>query len=91
MQEAELPIAPIPIPSPLSAPAPEQEEAEFKVELNELEEVPGITQGIADSLRQMGITSVEQLYSVDIDVLMSIKGMGEKRASLVVEALKAYK
>lgn len=85
----------IPEPKPVAAPPqPTQQpvkEESYKIEILELEEVPGVTQDIADSLRAIGISSVEQLGELDVDTLLSIKGVGEKRAGLIIKALQELK
>lgn len=83
------PAAP-PLPKPMTS-QPEEVEESSAIEILELDHVPGVTPDIASALRAMGISTVEELGELDIDTLLSIKGVGEKRATSIVEALKEFK
>jgi glycosyltransferase involved in cell wall biosynthesis len=77
---------PPPKPTPLVQDEPRPEEkAQPAVEL---EDIPGITSAIAENLRYMGVKSVYDLMDLDLDELMNVKGMGEKRAQSVLDYLE---
>jgi glycosyltransferase involved in cell wall biosynthesis len=81
--------------APPPPPAPSHEvEAEtepVEIQVLELEQVPGITPQIADALHEMGIHSVDELRMMQVEDLMAVKYVGEKRAELIIQGLTQYK
>ncbi|MHA2118166.1 MAG: glycosyltransferase, partial [Candidatus Thorarchaeota archaeon] len=67
---------------------PEEQEVEtFDIEKLALDQIPGVTPQIASALNTMGVYTPEELGKLDSETLMSIKGVGEKRAGLIIDAL----
>jgi predicted flap endonuclease-1-like 5' DNA nuclease len=77
-------------PPPPPEPAYEAEPEPVEIQVLELEQVPGITPQIADALHEMGVHSVDELRMMEIDDLMAVKYVGEKRAELIIQGLTQY-
>lgn len=62
-------------------------EAEAKeVHIEELQLLPGVTPAIADGLEKLGIGSIQDVLDVGVDGLLPVKGIGERKAELIVTA-----
>ncbi|MBT7698440.1 MAG: transcription termination/antitermination protein NusA, partial [Desulfobacterales bacterium] len=53
-----------------------------------LMEIPGVSIGIADVLYEKGFISVEELSLADVEDLVQIRGIGEKKAEQLIENAK---
>jgi small subunit ribosomal protein S3 len=73
-------------------PAPEAEPVEIitekKTDISNLKKVPGIGPSVIKKLEKAKITSLEELYAMELDDLMAIEGIGQKTAELLVKHLK---
>ncbi len=65
------------------------DKAVTKKEEFSLEELPGISEKIAESLKETGIKSIEDILKAKVEGLVKIKGIGEaKAAKIMIEAKK---
>jgi len=62
-----------------------KEEVEEDKELEELRLVPGVGEAKAEILRQAGYRSIKELRKASVEELSSVKGIGEKLASKIIE------
>ena len=79
---------------PKEKPAEEKKKPEQKPELTgktdiaQIKKIPGIGPSVVKKLDKAKITSLEELFEMDIDDIMSIDGIGEKTASIIIKHLK---
>lgn len=69
-------------------------EAEVEVEhtraLSQLTAVPGISNMTAELLYQNGFKSVEDVAAADLEALLEIDGLGQEKASAILQAVRDY-
>jgi small subunit ribosomal protein S3 len=61
---------------------------EKKTDIKKLTEIPGLGPSIVKKLEKAKITSLEELYSMDVDDIVSIEGIGKKTAETIIKKLK---
>lgn len=61
---------------------------EKKTDISNLKKIPGIGPSVIKKLEKAKITSLEELYAMELDDLMAIEGIGQKTAELLVKHLK---
>jgi transcription termination factor NusA len=59
-----------------------------KTDIKKLTEIKGIGPSIVKKFEKAGITSLEELYELDVDDLAAIEGIGEKTATNIIKGLK---
>ncbi len=59
-----------------------------KTDIKKLAEIQGIGPSVIKKLEKAKITSLEELYEMDIDSVMSIEGIGKKTAEMIIKKLK---
>ena len=59
-----------------------------KTDIKQIKKIPGIGPSVVKKLDKAKITSLEELFEMDIDDIMSIEGIGEKTASIIIKHLK---
>ncbi len=59
-----------------------------KTDIKKLAEIQGVGPSVIKKLEKAKITSLEELYEMDIDSVMSIKGIGKKTAEIIIKKLK---
>ena len=59
-----------------------------KTDIKKITEIPGIGASIVKKLEKAKIGSLEELYEMDIDGILSIKGIGKKTAETIIKNLK---
>jgi len=59
-----------------------------KTDIKKLAEIQGIGPSVIKKLEKAKITSLEELYEMDIDSVMSIEGIGKKTAEIIIKKLK---
>lgn len=59
-----------------------------KTDIKKITEIPGIGASIVKKLEKAKIGSLEQLYEMDIDGILSIEGIGKKTAETIIKNLK---
>ena len=55
-----------------------------------LTELDGVTPKIAETLKQAGYTSVQDIYTASLEELCNLEGMGQKTAERLKEAAKYF-
>jgi small subunit ribosomal protein S3 len=75
--------------------APKEEEKkpaeltpEKKTDIKLITNVPGIGPSVLKKLEKAKVTSLEELYAMDLDDLMAIDGIGKKTAELIVKNIR---
>ncbi len=68
--------------------AERREEALEKLEKLEVTKIPGIPSNVLTALHKAGIKNAREVYEMDINDLIEIKGIGIKRAEKLKEVLK---
>ena len=58
-----------------------------KTDIKKLAEIQGIGPSVIKKLEKAKITSLEELYEMDIDSVMSIEGIGKKTAETIIKKL----
>jgi small subunit ribosomal protein S3 len=66
--------------------APEVEKK--KTDIKKLTEIKGVGPSIVKKFEKAGITSLEELYELDVDDLAAIEGIGEKTATNIIKGLR---
>jgi small subunit ribosomal protein S3 len=61
---------------------------EKKTDIKLITKVPGIGPSVLKKLDKAKVTSLEELYAMDLDDLMAIDGIGKKTAELIVKNLR---
>jgi len=59
-----------------------------KTDIKKLTEIKGIGPSIVKKFEKAGITSLEELYEMDVDDLSSIEGIGGKTAENIIKSLR---
>jgi small subunit ribosomal protein S3 len=59
-----------------------------KTDIKKLTEIRGIGPSIVKKFEKAGITSLEELYEIDVDDLAAIEGIGGKTAENIIKSLK---
>lgn len=59
-----------------------------KTDIKKITEIPGIGASIVKKLERAKIGSLEELYEMDIDGILSIEGIGKKTAETIIKNLK---
>jgi len=59
-----------------------------KTDIKKITEIPGIGASIVKKLEKAKIGSLEELYEMDIDSILSIEGIGKKTAATIIKNLK---
>ena len=66
----------------------EPEAEKKKTDIKKLTEIKGIGPSIVKKFEKAGITSLEELYELDVDDLAAIEGIGEKTATNIIKGLR---
>jgi small subunit ribosomal protein S3 len=66
----------------------EPEVEKKKTDIKKLTEIKGIGPSIVKKFEKAGITSLEELYELDVDDLAAIEGIGEKTATNIIKSLR---
>ena len=61
---------------------------EKKTDIKKITEIPGIGPSIVKKMKKAKIDSLEELYDMDIDGILSIEGIGKKTAEIIIKNLK---
>jgi small subunit ribosomal protein S3 len=61
---------------------------EKKTDINNITKIPGIGPSVLKKLEKARITSLEELYTMNLDDLIAIDGIGNKTAELIVKNIK---
>ncbi len=64
-----------------------QKEAK-KTDIKKVAEIQGVGPSVVKKLEKAKVESLEELYEMDIDSIMSIEGIGKKTAEIIVKNLK---
>ena len=75
-------------PEPKTEETKTREEPEKKTDIKRLAEIPGVGPSVIKKFEKAGIKSLEELYTMDIDDIVSIEGIGKKTAETVIKRLK---
>jgi small subunit ribosomal protein S3 len=67
---------------------PLEEKLEKKTDIKRITEMPGIGPSILKKLEKAKITSLEELYIMNLDDLIAIDGIGKKTAELIVKNIR---
>ena len=59
-----------------------------KTDIKKLAEIQGIGPSVIKKLEKAKITSLEELYEMDVDSIVSIEGIGKKTAEIIIKKLK---
>ena len=59
-----------------------------KTDIKKITEIPGLGASIVKKLEKAKIGSLEELYEMDIDGILSIEGIGKKTAETIIKNLK---
>ena len=59
-----------------------------KTDIKKLAEIQGIGPSIIKKLEKAKITSLEELYEMDVNSIVSIEGIGKKTAEIIIKKLK---
>ncbi|HHF55547.1 MAG TPA: 30S ribosomal protein S3 [Thermoplasmatales archaeon] len=65
-----------------------REEALEKLEAMDVMDIPGIPSNVLTAIKKAGVKNARELYEMDINDLVEIKGIGIKRAEKLKEVLK---
>ena len=66
----------------------EPEVEKKKTDIKKLTEIKGVGPSIVKKFEKAGITSLEELYELDVDDLAAIQGIGEKTAANIIKGLR---
>jgi len=75
-------------PEPKTEETKTREEPEKKTDIKKLAEIPGVGPSVIKKFEKAGIKSLEELYTMSIDDIVSIEGIGKKTAETVIKRLK---
>jgi len=67
---------------------PLEPKIEKKTDIKRITKIPGIGPSILKKLEKAKITSLEELYTMNLDDLIAIDGIGKKTAELIVKNIK---
>ncbi len=67
---------------------PQEVKLEKKTEIKEITKIPGIGPSVLKKLEKAKITSLEELYTMNLDDLIAIDGIGNKTAELIVKNIR---
>jgi small subunit ribosomal protein S3 len=67
---------------------PAEVKLEKKTDIKEITRIPGIGSSVLKKLEKAKINSLEELYSMNLDDLMAIDGIGNKTAELIVKNIR---
>ncbi len=67
---------------------PEEPKLEKKTDIKLITQIPGIGPSVVKKLEKAKITSLEELYTMNLDDLMAIDGIGNKTAELIVKNIR---
>lgn len=70
------------------AEAPKETKPETKTEIKKITKIPGVGPSVVKKLEKAKITTLEELYEMNVDDIMSIEGIGKKTAELIVKHLR---
>lgn len=59
-----------------------------KTDIKKLAEIQGVGPSVIKKLEKAKITSLEELYEMDVDSVISINGIGKKTAEIIIKKLK---
>jgi len=59
-----------------------------KTDIKRISEIPGVGPSIVKKMKKAKIESLEELYDMDIDGILSIEGIGKKTAEVIIKNLK---
>ena len=65
-----------------------EEKTEKKTDIKKITEIQGIGPSIVKKLEKAGIKSLEELYEMDTDDIISIEGIGKKTSENIIKKLK---
>lgn len=69
-------------------PKPEITETAKKTDISKITEIPGIGPSIIKKLQKAKISSIEELFEMDVEDIISIDGIGKKTATTIIKHLK---
>ncbi|MFA5101670.1 MAG: 30S ribosomal protein S3 [Candidatus Thermoplasmatota archaeon] len=67
---------------------PPEIKLEKKTDIKEITKIPGIGPSVLKKLEKAKITSLEELYTMNLDDLIAIDGIGNKTAELIVKNIR---
>ncbi|PNX48911.1 MAG: 30S ribosomal protein S3 [Thermoplasmata archaeon M11B2D] len=67
---------------------PQEIKSEKKTDIKHITQIPGIGPSVVKKLEKAKITSLEELYAMNLDDLMAIEGIGNKTAELIVKNIR---
>ena len=67
---------------------PQEQKLEKKTDIKLITKIPGIGPSILKKLERANITSLEELYNMNLDDLIAIDGIGKKTAELIVKNIR---
>jgi small subunit ribosomal protein S3 len=67
---------------------PLEPKIEKKTDIKRITKIPGIGPSILKKLEKAKITSLEELYTMNVDDIIAIDGIGNKTAELIVKNIK---
>ena len=59
-----------------------------KTDIKRISEIPGVGPSIVKKMKKAKIESLEELYDMDIDGILSIEGIGKKTAEVIIKNIK---
>ena len=65
-----------------------EEKSEKKTDIKKIAKIQGVGPSVVKKLEKAKIGSLEELYEMDIDSIMSIEGIGKKTAEIIIKNLK---
>jgi len=68
----------------------EEKMAKERRTVSHITELDGVTPKIAETLKQAGYTSVQDIYTASLEELCNLEGMGQKTAERLKEAAKYF-
>nr|AJS12951.1 30S ribosomal protein S3P [uncultured archaeon] len=67
---------------------PPEVKLEKKTDIKQITKIPGIGPSVVKKLEKAKITSIEELYTMNLDDLIAIDGIGNKTAELIVKNIR---
>ena len=65
-----------------------EKKTEKKTDIKKIVKIQGVGPSVVKKLEKAGITSLEELYEIDTEDIMSIEGIGKKTAENIIKKLK---